>query len=97
MEGLTEEEQMQRAIQMSMSGEDDSGANQNKGGDYDEAMQDPDFMNSVLGSLQGVDTSDPRIQNVLQGFSSASNNSATEEEKKDKKKKEEQKKNGDSK
>jgi len=94
MEGLTEEEQMQRAIQMSMSGEDDSGAA--KGGDYDEAMQDPDFMNSVLGSLQGVDTNDPRIQNVLQGFSSASNNSAADEDK-DKKKKEDEKKDGESK
>lgn len=94
MEGLTEEEQMQRAIQMSMSGEDDSAAN--KGGDYDEAMQDPDFMNSVLGSLQGVDTNDPRIQNVLQGFSSASNNSAADEDK-DKKKKEDEKKDGESK
>ncbi|GJJ77692.1 26S proteasome regulatory subunit N10 [Entomortierella parvispora] len=94
MEGLTEEEQMQRAIQMSMSGEDDSAAN--KGGDYDEAMQDPDFMNSVLGSLQGVDTNDPRIQNVLQGFSSASNNSAADEDQ-DKKKKEDEKKDGDSK
>ncbi|KAG0045138.1 hypothetical protein BGZ83_009613, partial [Gryganskiella cystojenkinii] len=94
MEGLTEEEQMQRAIQMSMSGEDGSGSG-NKAGDYDEAMQDPDFMNSVLGSLQGVDTSDPRIQNVLQGFSSASNNSASEEDKEKKKKKEEEDKKDD--
>ncbi|KAF9918326.1 hypothetical protein BX616_009341 [Lobosporangium transversale] len=67
MEGLTEDEEMQRAIQMSMAGNDNSSAA------ADEAMQDPDFMNSVLGSLSGVDTTDPRIQNVLQGFSSASN------------------------
>lgn len=87
MEGLTEEQEMQRAIQMSMgggSGHDAAGAS------TDEAMNDPDFMNSVLGSLSGVDTTDPRIQNVLQGFSSASNNSSKEEE--DKKKKEEEEK-----
>jgi 26S proteasome regulatory subunit N10 len=52
-------------------------------------MQDPDFMNSVLGSLSGVDTTDPRIQNVLQGFSSASNNTddKPKEDKKDDEKK----------
>ena len=77
MEGLTEEQEMQRAIQMSMgggSGHDGAGAS------TEEAMNDPDFMNSVLGSLSGVDPTDPRIQNVLQGFSSASNNSSKEEE-----------------
>lgn len=87
MEGLTEEQEMQRAIQMSMGGgSDHDGA----GASTEEAMNDPDFMNSVLGSLSGVDTTDPRIQNVLQGFSSASNNSSKEEE--DKKKKEEEEK-----
>ncbi|KAF8984599.1 Inorganic pyrophosphatase [Entomortierella lignicola] len=95
MEGLTEEQEIQRAIQMSMAG-DDGAASTNKGGDFDEAMQDPDFMNSVLGSLSGVDTSDPRIQNVLQGFSSASNN--TGDSKSDENKKEgEDKKDGESK
>ncbi|KAF9570184.1 hypothetical protein EC968_002123 [Mortierella alpina] len=107
MEGLTEEQEMQRAIQMSMAGNDGSatstgatGTNSsNKGGDFDEAMQDPDFMNSVLGSLTGVDTSDPRIQNVLQGFSSASNNTGeeTDADKKTKKESDEKKKDGESK
>ncbi|KAF9543124.1 hypothetical protein EC957_001269 [Mortierella hygrophila] len=82
MEGLTEEQEMQRAIQMSMSDTNPtSQTTTNPAGDFDEAMQDPDFMNSVLGSLSGVDTSDPRIQNVLQGFSSSAN-SAEEEAKK---------------
>ncbi|KAF9963557.1 hypothetical protein BGZ65_002350, partial [Modicella reniformis] len=64
MEGLTEEQEIQRAIQLSMAGQDraTSGSAANKGDDFDEAMQDPDFMNSVLGSLSGVDTTDPRIQ-----------------------------------
>lgn len=76
MEGLTEEQEIARAIQLSMAGHDGaaSGSGANKGGEFDEAMQDPDFMNSVLGSLSGVDTADPRIQNVLQDFSSASTN-----------------------
>ncbi|KAG0224500.1 26S proteasome non-ATPase regulatory subunit 4 [Mortierella sp. GBAus27b] len=72
MEGLTEEQEIQRAIQLSMAGQDGAGAN--KSSEFDEAIQNPDFMNSVLGSLSGVDTTDPRIQNVLQGFSSSSNN-----------------------
>ncbi|KAF9960233.1 hypothetical protein BGZ72_007624 [Mortierella alpina] len=107
MEGLTEEQEMQRAIQMSMAGNDGSAttggagshSNNNKsGGDFDEAMQDPDFMNSVLGSLTGVDTSDPRIQNVLQGFSSASNNTGEEADADKKAKKEaDEKKDGESK
>ncbi|KAF9422883.1 hypothetical protein BGZ94_008474 [Podila epigama] len=96
MEGLTEEQEMQRAIQMSMSGHDGAEANKGAQGsgareDFDEAMQDPEFMSSVLGSLSGVDTNDPRIQNVLQGFSSASNNTSKEEEEKKKKEEEEKK------
>ncbi|KAG0212216.1 Inorganic pyrophosphatase [Mortierella sp. NVP41] len=100
MEGLTEEQEMQRAIQMSMadSGTTSQNSNTTAGGDFDEAMQDPDFMNSVLGSLSGVDTSDPRIQNVLQGFSSASTaNAAEEEEAKKKKEAEDAKKKDESK
>ncbi|KAF9353222.1 hypothetical protein BGX26_009010 [Mortierella sp. AD094] len=100
MEGLTEEQEMQRAIQMSMAGNDGSaaGSGANKGGDFDEAMQDPDFMNSVLGSLSGVDTTDPRIQNVLQGFSSASNNNGDKaDENKSKEGEDKDKKDGESK
>ncbi|KAF9924500.1 Inorganic pyrophosphatase [Linnemannia zychae] len=94
MEGLTEEQEMQRAIQMSMSDNNtNSGSTNVAGGDFDEAMQDPDFMSSVLGSLSGVDTSDPRIQNVLQGLSST--NQSDEEAKK--KEEEDKKKEGESK
>ncbi|KAF9976825.1 hypothetical protein BGZ73_007733 [Actinomortierella ambigua] len=60
MGGLTEEEEMRRAIQMSMQ---DFGGD--AGGDEDAAMHDADFMSSVLESLSGVDKSDPRIQSVL--------------------------------
>jgi 26S proteasome regulatory subunit N10 len=95
MEGLTEEQEMQRAIQMSMSDNNSSATTNNPaGGDFDEAMQDPDFMSSVLGSLSGVDTNDPRIQNVLQGFSSSANSAeedAKKKEEEDAKKKDESK------
>ncbi|KAG0295359.1 hypothetical protein BGZ96_011927 [Linnemannia gamsii] len=95
MEGLTEEQEMQRAIQMSMSDNNSTSQSTNTGagGDFDEAMQDPDFMNSVLGSLSGVDTNDPRIQNVLQGFSSSAN--SAEEEARKKKEAEDAKKKDD--
>ncbi|KAG0372187.1 hypothetical protein BGX24_000592 [Mortierella sp. AD032] len=95
MEGLTEEQEMQRAIQMSMNDNSNSTSQPAAaaGGDFDEAMQDPDFMNSVLGSLSGVDTNDPRIQNVLQGFSSSAN--SAEEEAKKKKDEEDAKKKED--
>lgn len=94
MEGLTEEQEMQRAIQMSMAATDTSAGGAAGGSTGDEAMQDPDFMNSVLGSLAGVDTSDPRIQNVLQGFSSASSNAKKDG---DQKKEDKDRKDGDSK
>ncbi|KAF9577750.1 hypothetical protein BGW38_006839, partial [Lunasporangiospora selenospora] len=57
MDGLTEEQEMERAIKWSLQGHDGSGAGAasstatsgsgDKGGnEFDEAMQDPDFMNS---------------------------------------------------
>mmetsp|Transcript_7596 Transcript_7596/g.23969 ORF Transcript_7596/g.23969 Transcript_7596/m.23969 type:complete len:111 (-) Transcript_7596:303-635(-) len=35
-------------------------------GDMSAVFQDPSFLQSVLGSLPGVDPNDPRIQSVLQ-------------------------------
>ncbi|KAG0274086.1 26S proteasome non-ATPase regulatory subunit 4, partial [Linnemannia exigua] len=100
MEGLTEEQEMQRAIQMSMNDNNSTsqpgGGAAAAGGDFDEAMQDPDFMNAVLGSLSGVDRDDPRIQNVLQGVS-LSANSAEEDAKKKKEEEDAKKKEDESK
>ncbi|CAG8518825.1 11097_t:CDS:2, partial [Scutellospora calospora] len=61
MEELTEDEQMARAIEMSMQ----SG---------DGIVVSDEVMSSVLQSLPGVDTHDPRIQNVLQQGFSGNNN-----------------------
>jgi len=60
-EELTEEQEMQLALQMSMnaaSGEQDMG----------EMMNDPNFVNSVLASLPGVDPNDEQIKNMLQNL-----------------------------
>ncbi|CAG8633276.1 2860_t:CDS:2 [Dentiscutata erythropus] len=70
MEELTEEEQMARAIELSMQ----SG---------DGIVVSDEVMSSVLQSLPGVDTHDPRIQNVLQQGFSGNNNSRKENDKKD--------------
>ncbi|RIB02158.1 hypothetical protein C2G38_1991759 [Gigaspora rosea] len=67
---LTEEEQMARAIEMSMQ----SG---------DGIVVSDEVMSSVLQSLPGVDTHDPRIQNVLQQGFSGSNNNRKENDGKD--------------
>eukprot|EP01137_Pigoraptor_chileana_P020907 Opistho-2@83891 len=74
---LTEEEQIRLAMQMSMAEEADStqsSATQSRVGsasvgnsaaDLNSAMQDPAFLNSVLGSLPGVDPNDERIRDAL--------------------------------
>ncbi|KAH8549858.1 hypothetical protein BGW37DRAFT_468928 [Umbelopsis sp. PMI_123] len=58
MSDLTEEEQISRAIELSMG---------DGSGDQEEA--NPDFMSSVLSSLPGVDPNDPRIKDALKNMS----------------------------
>ena len=48
-------------------------------------FQDANFLQSVLGSLPGVDPNDPRIQSVLQTLPPADGEKKKEEEDKDKK------------
>ena len=62
-----DDEAMQLALAMSMSQEPAATAAQPAAGsDMTAAMfQDPSFVQSVLGSLPGVDPNDPRIQSVL--------------------------------
>ncbi|CAG8470661.1 267_t:CDS:10 [Ambispora leptoticha] len=64
---MTEEEQIARAIELSK--ETSSGQQQQQSNDYINVMQDPQFMNSVLGGLPGVNPADPMIQNALAGVS----------------------------
>ena len=69
-----EDEAMQLALAMSMSqgggGESTTPAPAPApapaAGDMSAVFQDPSFLQSVLGSLPGVDPNDPRIQSVLQ-------------------------------
>ncbi|CAJ0651133.1 1107_t:CDS:2, partial [Entrophospora sp. SA101] len=64
MEELTEDEQMARALQMSMQGDGESNVKITTD-DYN-VMQDPEFMSELLQSLPGVDPNDPQIRNALQ-------------------------------
>mmetsp|Transcript_42491 Transcript_42491/g.141371 ORF Transcript_42491/g.141371 Transcript_42491/m.141371 type:complete len:86 (+) Transcript_42491:818-1075(+) len=67
-----EDEAMQLALAMSMSqgggGESTTPAPAPApaAGDMSAVFQDPSFIQSVLGSLPGVDPNDPVIQSVLQ-------------------------------
>jgi 26S proteasome regulatory subunit N10 len=56
-EGLSEEEQIAKAIAMSMGGSQPT-----------QETPDMNQLSSVLGNLPGVDTDDPRIQSALQGL-----------------------------
>ncbi|RUS32693.1 hypothetical protein BC938DRAFT_474587 [Jimgerdemannia flammicorona] len=80
MDDLSEEEQIARAIAMSMQG--GSGGGQESGEDFSQVMQDPSFLTRVLDSLPGVDSSDPRIQSVLQGKDSEKKEGEEDKEKK---------------
>ncbi|RIA78954.1 hypothetical protein C1645_702433 [Glomus cerebriforme] len=73
MEDETEDEQIARAIQMSM----ESGP----------GMHDQEFMSAVLQTLPGVDLSDPQIQNALQGFPTDNEDKDEDKKKDDEKKK----------
>jgi len=83
---LSEDEQIQMALQMSMQAEKQQeqqpqeSAPVSTGGDAG-SLQDQDFLNSVLGSLPGVDPNDERIRDVLSSISSEK-----KDEKKDEKK-----------
>ncbi|CAG8437054.1 10502_t:CDS:2 [Ambispora gerdemannii] len=80
---MTEEEQIARAIELSK--ETSSGQQQQQSNDYINVMQDPQFMNSVLGGLPGVNPDDPMIQSALADLKEG------EEKQDDKKKDDEQK------
>lgn len=65
MEDLSEEEQLQRALEMSMSN------------DNEEMNQE--MMSAVLGSLPGVDANDARIQKALEGIAEKKNKDKKDE------------------
>eukprot|EP01112_Ceratiomyxa_fruticulosa_P006877 TRINITY_DN1780_c0_g1_i1.p1 TRINITY_DN1780_c0_g1~~TRINITY_DN1780_c0_g1_i1.p1 ORF type:complete len:368 (-),score=105.69 TRINITY_DN1780_c0_g1_i1:61-1164(-) len=77
---MTEEEELQQAIQLSMAAEaaaknaastqdqEMESKNENQGQNVNESLQDQDFLNSVLASLPGVDPNDARIKSVLESM-----------------------------
>ncbi|KJE89463.1 proteasome 54kD subunit-PA [Capsaspora owczarzaki ATCC 30864] len=74
MDTMSEDEQLALAVQMSMAAGAESAASASQPAaaastsiapNPATSMMDPSFLNSVLGSLPGVDPSDPRIQSVL--------------------------------
>ena len=66
-----DDEAMQMALAMSMSQQGAAPAAPASGGDaagMSAMFQDPAFVQSVLGSLPGVDPNDPRIRSVIDGL-----------------------------
>jgi 26S proteasome regulatory subunit N10 len=84
---LSEDEQMEMALQMSMPSQQQQTAQQAQppavGGGDTASLQDHDFLNSVLISLPGVDPNDERIREVLSSIAAKKE----EEEKSDEGKK----------
>jgi len=63
MEDLMDEDaEMRLALEMSM-------AASGEGGDLDNVMADPNFMNEVIASLPGVDPNDPEIKKMIEQMS----------------------------
>jgi len=90
---LSEEEQMELDFQMSLQTQAEEKAtptqntetNSEKKESSNEVtalVNDPDFLNSILTSLPGVDPNDVRIQNVLQDFKQETEKANKDEEKK---------------
>ncbi|KAJ1814954.1 proteasome regulatory particle base subunit rpn10, partial [Coemansia sp. RSA 2675] len=73
MEDLDEDEQIRRAIQMSLMESQQEGAS----GD---AMANDDLVASLIGSLPGVDPNDPALQSAL-GSDAAKNNTDNSKDK----------------
>ncbi|KAJ1872739.1 proteasome regulatory particle base subunit rpn10, partial [Coemansia sp. S17] len=69
MEDLDEDEQIRRAIQMSLMESEQDGASGSAG----DAMANDDLVASLIGSLPGVDPNDPALQSAL-GSDSTKNN-----------------------
>lgn len=83
MEMLSEEDQIARALAMSMEGAGGSSSSAAAPPAATSAAAQVTSLASVLGSLPGVDPNDPRIQNAMRG----NNNKKDGEKKKDAEKK----------
>merc|ERR1712113_35623 len=63
-----EQAAMQMALQMSMQEDNEESKEESKSEGEQQQFQDPQFVNELLGSLPGVDPSDPAIQNALRNI-----------------------------
>lgn len=83
---LSEEEQMQIALQMSVHGaqqqQPQTTAQPPAGANTAASLHDQDFLNSVLSSLPGVDPNDERIRGVLSSIGGEKKEEKKDEEKK---------------
>jgi 26S proteasome regulatory subunit N10 len=86
MEEDDEAAAMQMALQMSMQAEQDNKEEAKSGeGEGQQQFQDPQFVNQLLGSLPGVNQSDPAIQSALQNLNQGDKKDGDDKEDGDKK------------
>ncbi|BDA40933.1 26S proteasome non-ATPase regulatory subunit 4 [Coccomyxa sp. Obi] len=74
----TEDEDLRLALQMSMAG-DGAEAGKEKQGAVTDVLNDTDYVNSLLGSLPGVDPNDPALQGALASLTKSTDNKEEEE------------------
>lgn len=85
MDDLSEDQQMLLAMQMSMNQstatQAPSSTSNANASERNKVMEDPNFVNSVLMSLPGVDPNDERIKSVLEGLLSQDKDKEKKDEK----------------
>jgi len=88
MQELSEEQEVELALQMSLAADaakKNSAPSQPASSTPSNHMADPDFVNSVLLSLPGVDPNDERIKSVLASLTKPADKKDDKDDKKDKK------------
>jgi len=88
MQELSEEQEVELALQMSLAADaakKNSTPSQPASSTPSNQMTDPDFVNSVLSSLPGVDPNDERLKSVLASLTKPADKKDDKDDKKDKK------------
>eukprot|EP00290_Baffinella_frigidus_P035616 CAMPEP_0180317954 /NCGR_PEP_ID=MMETSP0988-20121125/34137_1 /TAXON_ID=697907 /ORGANISM="non described non described, Strain CCMP2293" /LENGTH=398 /DNA_ID=CAMNT_0022303293 /DNA_START=40 /DNA_END=1232 /DNA_ORIENTATION=+ len=67
-DAMLDDEDEQLRLAMAMSVQEEAAAAPAGGGGAAALLQDASFLNNVLSSLPGVDTTDPRVRGVLEGM-----------------------------
>eukprot|EP01115_Flamella_aegyptia_P015151 TRINITY_DN909_c0_g1_i2.p1 TRINITY_DN909_c0_g1~~TRINITY_DN909_c0_g1_i2.p1 ORF type:complete len:404 (+),score=138.61 TRINITY_DN909_c0_g1_i2:41-1252(+) len=79
MNDVDDDEEMKLALQMSMQASTNTSTNNDV--DLSKIMEDPNFVNSVLSTLPGVDPNDETIKNVLASISKPDDKSQDKDKK----------------